>query len=139
MNEIPMGECRILELGIAFEYKSIATMLVQTGNGSAMGLIRRVDGVPEWAERKIRSSGRDFVTCLTWEDNFEAYLGNGVLIESSAVIDSLLKMKQEDAMIDEKLKAAIERALAAGFRVQLKRMKDGTVKAQIIKAEELKK
>lgn len=42
-------------------------------------------------------------------------------------------------MIDEKLKAAIERALAAGFRVQLKRMKDGTVKAQIIKAEELKK
>lgn len=41
-------------------------------------------------------------------------------------------------MIDEKLKAAIERALAAGFRVQLKRMKDGTVKAQIIKAEELK-
>ena len=42
-------------------------------------------------------------------------------------------------MIDEKLKSAIERALAAGFRVQLKRMKDGTVKAQIIKAEELKK
>ena len=42
-------------------------------------------------------------------------------------------------MIDEKLKAAIERALAAGFRDQLKRMKDGTVKAQIIKAEELKK
>ena len=42
-------------------------------------------------------------------------------------------------MIDEKLKAAIERALAAGFRVQPKRMKDGTVKAQIIKAEELKK
>ena len=42
-------------------------------------------------------------------------------------------------MIDEKLKAAIERALAAGFRVQQKRMKDGTVKAQIIKAEELKK
>ncbi len=42
-------------------------------------------------------------------------------------------------MIDEKLKAAIERAFAAGFRVQLKRMKDGTVKAQIIKAEELKK
>ena len=42
-------------------------------------------------------------------------------------------------MIDEKLKAAIEWALAAGFRVQLKRMKDGTVKAQIIKAEELKK
>lgn len=41
-------------------------------------------------------------------------------------------------MIDEKLKSAIERALAAGFRVQLKRMKDGTVKAQIIKAEELK-
>ena len=33
-------------------------------------------------------------------------------------------------MIDEKLKAAIEKALAAGCRVQLKRMKDGSVKAQ---------
>nr|DAT95416.1 MAG TPA: hypothetical protein [Caudoviricetes sp.] len=42
-------------------------------------------------------------------------------------------------MIDDKLKAAIERALAAGCRVQLKCMKDGSVKAQIIKAEELKK
>lgn len=41
-------------------------------------------------------------------------------------------------MIDEKLKSAIEQALAAGLRVQLKRMKDGSVKAQIIKAEELK-
>ena len=42
-------------------------------------------------------------------------------------------------MIDEKLKAAIEQALAKGARVQLKRMKDGSVKAQIIKAEEIKK
>lgn len=42
-------------------------------------------------------------------------------------------------MIDDKLKAAIEKALAAGYRVQLKRMKDGSVKAQVIKAEELKK
>lgn len=42
-------------------------------------------------------------------------------------------------MIDEKLKTAIERALASGFRVQLKQMKDGSIKAQIIKAEELKK
>ncbi len=41
-------------------------------------------------------------------------------------------------MIDDKLKAAIEKALAAGCRVQLKKMKDGTVKAQIIKAEALK-
>lgn len=41
-------------------------------------------------------------------------------------------------MIDEKLKAAIEKALFAGFRVQLKRMKDGSVKAQIIEAKELK-
>ncbi len=38
-------------------------------------------------------------------------------------------------MIDDKLKAAIERALKNGLRVQLKRMKDGSVKAQIIKAE----
>ena len=42
-------------------------------------------------------------------------------------------------MIDDKLKAAIEKALAAGCRVQLKRMKDGSVKAQVIKAEEVKK
>nr|DAN07015.1 MAG TPA: hypothetical protein [Caudoviricetes sp.] len=42
-------------------------------------------------------------------------------------------------MIDEKLKAAIERALADGCRVQLKRMKDGTIKAQIVKMEEIKK
>lgn len=42
-------------------------------------------------------------------------------------------------MIDEKLKAAIERALSSGARVQLKLMKDGMVKAQVIKAEELKK
>lgn len=42
-------------------------------------------------------------------------------------------------MIDEKLKSAIEHALAAGLRVQLKRMKDGSVKAQIIEAKELKK
>lgn len=42
-------------------------------------------------------------------------------------------------MIDEELKAAIERALSSGLRVQLKCMKDGTVKAQIIKAEEIKK
>nr|DAG22228.1 MAG TPA: type-F conjugative transfer system pilin assembly protein [Caudoviricetes sp.]DAK58662.1 MAG TPA: type-F conjugative transfer system pilin assembly protein [Caudoviricetes sp.] len=42
-------------------------------------------------------------------------------------------------MIDEKLKTAIEKALAAGFRVQLKGMKDGSVKAQIIEAKELKK
>lgn len=139
MNEIPMGYCRILELGIAFKYKSIETMLVQIGNGNAMCRIRKVDGVPDWAERAIRGSGRDFVTCLTWKESFDAYLGDGTLIESSAVLEPFLEKKQEDAMIDEKLKAAIERALAAGFRVQLKRMKDGTVKAQIIKAEELKK
>ena len=41
-------------------------------------------------------------------------------------------------MIDDKLKAAIEKALAAGCRVQLKCMKDGSVKAQVIKAEELR-
>ena len=33
-------------------------------------------------------------------------------------------------MIDDKLKAAVERALDAGHRVQLKRMKDGSVKAR---------
>ena len=41
-------------------------------------------------------------------------------------------------MIDEKLKFAIERALESGARVQLKQMKDGSVKAQIIEAKELK-
>ncbi len=42
-------------------------------------------------------------------------------------------------MIDDRLKAAIEKALSAGLRVQLKAMKDESVKAQIIRAEELKK
>ena len=42
-------------------------------------------------------------------------------------------------VIDEKLKAAIEKALSSGCRVQLKQMKDGSIKAQVIKAEELKK
>ena len=42
-------------------------------------------------------------------------------------------------MIDEKLKTAIEKALVAGCRVQLKGMKDGSVKAQIIEAKELKR
>lgn len=42
-------------------------------------------------------------------------------------------------LIDEKLKAAIEKALTAGCRVQLKQTKDGSVKAQIIQAKELKK
>lgn len=40
-------------------------------------------------------------------------------------------------MIDEKLKTAIEKALAAGLRIQLKRTKDGSVKAQIVKMKEL--
>lgn len=42
-------------------------------------------------------------------------------------------------MIGAKLKAAIKRALISDLQVQLKRMKNGSVKAQIIKAEELKK
>lgn len=41
-------------------------------------------------------------------------------------------------MINERLKEAIERALEAGCRVQLKRMKDGSIKAQIISAKDLK-
>lgn len=42
-------------------------------------------------------------------------------------------------MIDDRLKASIEKALAAGLRVQLKQQKDGSIKSQIIKAEELKR
>lgn len=138
MNEIPMGECRVLELGIAFKYKSIETMLVQIGNGNAMCRIRKVNGVPDWAERAIRGSGRDFVTCLTWEESFDAYLGAGTLIESSAVLEPFLEKKQEDAMIDEKLKATIERALASGFRVELLRDKDGNIIVQTIQRKRLK-
>lgn len=41
-------------------------------------------------------------------------------------------------MIDPNLIAVIEAALASGARVQLKQQKDGTVKAQIITAKELK-
>lgn len=41
-------------------------------------------------------------------------------------------------MIDERMKTAIEKALASGCRVQLKQQKDGTIKAQIMRVEELK-
>ncbi len=41
-------------------------------------------------------------------------------------------------MIDEKLKAAIERALAAGFRVELLRDKDGKIIVQTIQRKRLK-
>lgn len=41
-------------------------------------------------------------------------------------------------MIDPHLMSVIESALAEGARVQLKQQKDGTVKAQIISAKELK-
>lgn len=41
-------------------------------------------------------------------------------------------------MIDPHLISVIETALAEGARVQLKQQKDGTVKAQIISAKELK-
>lgn len=38
----------------------------------------------------------------------------------------------------EKMIAAIEAALAQGHRVQLKRLKDGTIKMQIVYQKELK-
>lgn len=38
----------------------------------------------------------------------------------------------------DKIIAAIERALAQGHRVQLKQLKDGTIKVQIIFQKELK-
>ena len=41
-------------------------------------------------------------------------------------------------MIDDKLKAAIEKALAAGFRVELLRDKDGNIIAQTIQRKRLK-
>lgn len=41
-------------------------------------------------------------------------------------------------MIDEYMIEALERALSAGLRVQLKMMKDGSIKAQVISAKELK-
>lgn len=48
-------------------------------------------------------------------------------------------MKPQPACkISERLKDSIEAALAAGARVQLKQQKDGTVKAQIVTAKELK-
>lgn len=41
-------------------------------------------------------------------------------------------------MIDEKLKTAIERALAAGFRVELLRDKEGNIIVQTIQRKRLK-
>lgn len=38
----------------------------------------------------------------------------------------------------EQVRQAIEKALAQGHRIQLKQMKDGTVKVQIVSHKELK-
>ena len=38
----------------------------------------------------------------------------------------------------EQVKQAIEKALAQGHRVQLKQMRDGTIKMQIVSYKELK-
>ncbi len=40
--------------------------------------------------------------------------------------------------MDEKMLAAIKAALAQGHRVQLKQLKDGTIKVQTVVAKELK-
>lgn len=41
--------------------------------------------------------------------------------------------------MDKEIIQAIEKALAVGLRVQLKQQRDGSIKVQVIKAEELKK
>lgn len=41
-------------------------------------------------------------------------------------------------MMDPRLIDSIEKALADGARVQLKQQKDGSIKAQIVSAKELK-
>ena len=38
----------------------------------------------------------------------------------------------------EQIRQAVDRALDQGYRVQLKKMKDGTVKIQIVSLKELK-
>ena len=41
--------------------------------------------------------------------------------------------------MDKDLIKAVDAVLATGARVQLKQMKDGSIKAQIVKMEEIKK
>ncbi len=43
----------------------------------------------------------------------------------------------KESLIDESVLRAVEQALEHGERVQLKKMKDGTVKAQIVAMKDL--
>lgn len=133
-----MNNCCVADLGISFPFEKMEIQHIAE-NSDTVKIIRRIVGIPEWAELLIHCSMRDIVTCIVGEDIFKAYLGIGALIEVEPTAMPRMEKERKEVVIDEKLKAVIERALAAGFRVQLKRMKDGTVKAQIIKAEELKK
>lgn len=133
-----MNKCCVADLGISFPFEKMEIQHIAE-NSDTVKVIRRIVGIPEWAELLIHCSMREIVTCIVGKDIFKAYLGIGALIEVEPTAMPRMEKERKEVVIDEKLKAAIERALAAGFRVQLKRMKDGTVKAQIIKAEELKK
>lgn len=133
-----MNKCCVADLGISFPFEKMEIQHISE-NSDTVKVIRRIVGIPEWVELLIHCSMREIVTCIVGKDIFKAYLGIGALIEVEPTAMPRMEKERKEVVIDEKLKAAIERALAAGFRVQLKRMKDGTVKAQIIKAEELKK
>lgn len=64
-------------------------------------------------------------------------LANGKLLKMMRTVRLRDCLKVTD-MIDEKLKTAIERALASGFRVELLRDKDGNIIVQTIQRKRLK-
>lgn len=64
-------------------------------------------------------------------------LGNGKSSKMMRTVRLRDFLKVTD-MIDEKLKTAIERALAAGFRVELLRDKEGNIIVQTIQRKRLK-
>lgn len=133
-----MNNCCVADLGISFPFEKMEIQHIAE-NSDTVKIIRRIVGIPEWAELLIHCSMREIVTCIVGEDIFKAYLGIGALVEVEPTAMTRMEKERKEVVIDEKLKAVIERALASGLRVQLKCMKDGTVKAQIIKAEELKR
>lgn len=132
-----MNNCCVADLGISFQFEKMEIQHIAE-NSDTVKIIRRIVGIPEWAELLIHCSMRDIVTCIVGKDIFKAYLGIGALIEVEPTAMPRMEKERKEAVIDEKLKAVIERALASGFRVELLRDKDGNIIAQTIQRKRLK-
>lgn len=132
-----MNKCCVADLGISFPFEKMEIQHIAE-NSDTVKVIRRIVGIPEWAELLIHCSMREIVTCIVGKDIFKAYLGIGALIEVDPTAMPRMEKERKEVVIDEELKTAIERALSSGFRVELMRDKDGNIIAQTIQRKRLK-